>query len=139
MAGPPKSYLTFRVARRDLAIEASQVRAILPLSDLIPVPRARPGIIGVVRIAGRIANVVDARARLQLPPWRRGKQRKIVVLSQAEHRAAFIADRVCDVVRYADRSLHRGMLRGEGRNRTLVHFDQIVKDSDFAEIWAVIP
>jgi chemotaxis signal transduction protein len=137
VAGPPKSYLTFRVARKDLAIEASQVRAIVPMNGLIHLPRARPGILGVVLVAGHIVNVVDATERLQLPPWRRGKQRQIVVLGEAGKCAAFIADRVCDVVRYSGRNLSRGMLRGEGRNRTLVHFDQIVRESDFAEIWSL--
>jgi chemotaxis signal transduction protein len=139
VAGAPKSYLTFRVARKDLAIEAACVQAILPLRDLISVPGARPGVLGVVRIAGRMANVVDAVTRLQLPPWRRGKQPWIVVLGTDGNYAAFIADRVCDVVRYANRDLNNGVLRGEGRNRTLVQFDQIVREKDFTEIWAVIP
>ncbi|MSV36129.1 MAG: hypothetical protein EXQ47_11130 [Bryobacterales bacterium] len=139
MASPPKSYLTFRVARKDLAIEAGCVQAILPLSDLIPVPSARPGILGVVRSAGGVINVVDAAERLQLPAWRRGIRPRIVVLAAGWNCVAFIADRVCDVVPYADRDLSRGLLRGEGRNRTLLHFDQIVREDDFTEIWAVIP
>lgn len=139
MAGAPRPYLTFRVARKELAIDAACVQAILPLSDLVPVHGVRPGILGVVRIAGNVVNVVDAAARLQLPPWRRGQQPRIVVLSTGAARAAFIADRVCDVVRYADRNLSRGVLRGEGRDRLLVHFDQIVRENDLAEIWAVIP
>lgn len=139
MAGAPKPYLTFRVARKELAIEAACVQAILPLNDLIPVTGVRPGILGVVRIAGNVVNVVDAAARLQLPPWRRGKQPRIVVLSTGVARAAFIADRVCNVVRYTDRNLNHGVLRGEGRDRLLIHFDQIVREGDFAEIWAVIP
>ena len=108
-------------------------------SDLIPVPHARPGVLGVVRIAERMVNVVDASVRLRLPPWRRGKQPRIVVVAEGEKIAAFVADRVCDVVRYADRNLDNGVLRGTGRARTLVHFDQIMKESDFAEIWTVIP
>lgn len=139
MAGASKTYLTFRVARKELAIDAACVGAILPLSDLIPVTGARSGILGVARVAGGVINVVDAAARLQLPAWRRGKQPRIVVLSRGASRAAFIADRVCDAVRYADRNLSRGILRGEGRDRLLIHFDQIVRESDFAEIWAVIP
>ncbi len=139
MAGAPKAYLTFRVARKELAIDAARVRAILPLSDMIPVAGVRPGILGVLRIAGDVVNVVDAAARLQLPPWRRGKQPRIVVLSTGVARAAFIADRVCNVVYYADRNLSGGVLRGEGRDRLLIHFDQIVRETDFADIWAVIP
>ena len=127
------------MARKELAIDAACVGAILPLNDLIPVTGVRPGILGVVRVAGGVINVVDAAARLQLPPWRRGKQPRIVVLNRGVAQAAFIADRICEVVRYADRNLIGGVLRGEGRDRLLIHFDQIVKESDFVEIWAVIP
>ena len=139
MAGAPKSYLTFRVAGKELAVEAACVRAILPLNDLIPVSGARPGILGVVRRAGDVINVVDASERLRLPAWRHGSRPKIVVLGAGGNCVAFIADRVCDVVRYADRDLSNGLLRGEGRARKLIRFDQIVRESDFAEIWAVIP
>lgn len=139
VAGARKDYLTFRVARKDLAIDAKYVRAILPLSDLIPVAGARPEILGVVRIAGSVINVVDAAARLRLPVWSRGKQPRIIVLGTNAASAAFVADRVCNVVSYADRNLSGKFLRGEGRERMLIGFDQIVQESDLAEIWAVIP
>ena len=139
MAGAPKLYLTFRVARKELAIDAACVLAIVPLGELIPLRQTRPDVVGVVQIAGEVINVVDAAARLQLPPWRHGKQPRIVVLCRGTANAAFIADRVCDVVPYADRNLRRGVLRGKGRDRLLIRFDQIVRESDFAEIWAVIP
>jgi chemotaxis signal transduction protein len=82
-------------------MEAAQVRGILPLSELVFVPRARHGLLGVVTISGQTVNVIDLSAKLRLPASRPGSQPKIVVLEvTAEHRqylAGFIADRVSDV------------------------------------------
>ena len=143
MAGARKSYLTFRVARKDLAVEAAQVRGILPLGELVRVPRARPGLIGVVTLHGRVVNVVDLAAKLQLPPCRPGSQPKIVVLevsvNDGGNLAGFVADRVSDVVVYGPRDLCAGVLRGAGRPRRLIDFNRMVSASDVTEVWAVIP
>jgi len=143
VAGAPKPYLTFRVARQDLAIEAGQVRGILPLRELVRVPRARPGLVGVVTLQGAVVNVVDLAAKLQLAPSRPGSQPKVVIVEvlagDQRSMAGFIADRVSDVVTYSARDLRGGILRGSGRPRRLVDFSQIVSDDDVAEMWAVIP
>ena len=49
----PKSYLTFRVARQDLAMEAARVRGILPLSELVLLPGVRTGLLGIASHAER--------------------------------------------------------------------------------------
>jgi chemotaxis signal transduction protein len=140
---PPKRYLTFRVARADLAVEAEQVRGILPFGELVRVPRARPGLLGVVTFSGRVVNVVDLAAKLHLPRSRPGTQPKIVVLrvpqGQSESLAGFVADRVSDVVLYAARNLRNGVLHGSGRPRHIVDFSRVVSGNDVAEMWAVTP
>src|SRR5437868_1225249 len=80
VAGAPKSYLTFRVARQDLAMESAQVRGIVPLSEFVPLPRVRPGLLGVIALNGRLVNVIDLSSKLRLPACRPGSQPKIVVL-----------------------------------------------------------
>jgi chemotaxis signal transduction protein len=143
VAHPPKPYLTFRLARTELAVDAAQVRGILPYGELVRVPHARSGLLGVVTVSGRIVNVMDLAAKLRLPPCRPAFQPKIVVLKvpigSDEHVAGFVADRVCDVVIYAARDLRKGVLHGAGRPRHLIDFSQIVTDRDVNEVWALIP
>ena len=142
MAGAPKSYLTFRVARQDLAIEAACVRGILPLTELVPMPCARPGLLGVASMNGRVVNVIDLSAKLRLPSSRPGSQPKIVIFEIAigggQHMAGFVADRVSNVVVYRARNLHEGILRGIGRPRRLIDFAQMVTEDDLAGLWAFI-
>jgi chemotaxis signal transduction protein len=148
VAGASKSYLTFRVAGKDLAVEAAHVRGILPLSELVRMPCERPGFLGIVNLSGRVANVIDLAARLHLPASRPGSQPKIVVLEVAagdpshgdhSHMTGFVADRVSGVVTYRARALHNGILRGIGRPRTLIDFAQLVTGDDMAGMWAFSP
>jgi hypothetical protein len=76
----PKPYLTFRVARKDLAMEAGRVRGILPYSELEPMPGMHPGLLGITSLQGHLIGVIDLRSKLRLLPASRGSQPKIVVL-----------------------------------------------------------
>ncbi|MEO8049939.1 MAG: chemotaxis protein CheW [Acidobacteriota bacterium] len=143
MGNSPKSYLTFRVARQDLALEAALVRGILPLSDLEPAVSGRTGLLGITSLKGQVVCVIDLRSRLQLPHAGQGSQPKIVVLELTEgsrqHLLGFVADRISDVVLYRDRDLRSGALRGKGRPRRLVEFDRLVSKNELAALWALSP
>ena len=133
-----KQYLTFRVARQDLALDSERVRAILSIEDLRPLASTRPGVIGVVTLAGRSIVVVDLRARLNLPAANVGAQRQIVVVEAAGgHLAGFVADRVSDVIRYRSRDLRNGILHGIGRPRRVVEVDHVVDEDDLVRLWTV--
>lgn len=124
-------------------MEAARVRGILPLSELVWMPDARPGLLGVVTLNGRLVNVIDLPSRLRLPASRPGSQPKIVVLEvtagDRRYLAGFIADRVSGVVVYPARDLNKGILRGTGRPRRLIDFSQFVSEEDVAGIWALSP
>jgi chemotaxis signal transduction protein len=139
----PKPYLTFRVARKDLAMEAGRVRGILPYSELEPMPGMHPGLLGITSLQGHLIGVIDLRTKLRLPPAGRGSQPKIVVLEVTSgdrpQLAGFVADRISDVVVYRDRDLRSGALRGKGRPRKLVDFDRLVTEGEMAGLWALTP
>jgi chemotaxis signal transduction protein len=134
----PKDYLTFRLARRDLAVDSLRVRGILPLAELTPVPSARQGIIGIANYSGRPVVVIDLRLRLNLTAASQGVQQKIVVVeATGGHLAGFVADRVANIVRYRSRDLRAGVLRGTGRRRTLVEVDEVVSEDDLVRLWSL--
>ncbi len=133
-----KEYLTFRVSRKDMALDAARVRAILPIEELIPVPSTRPGVVGMVNLTSGSAMVVDLGARLNLPAGAPGPQRRVVVVEAAEGRlAGFVVDRVSDVIRYRSRDLRNGVLHGIGRARRVVEVDQVVNEDDLDRLWSI--
>jgi chemotaxis signal transduction protein len=142
VANAPKSYLTFRLAGQDLAMEAARVRAILPPSELLSLA-ARTGLLGVTTLKGQTVAVLDLCSKLGLPQAGPSPRPKIVVLEVfaegCPHLAGFVADRVSDVVTYRQRDLCNGVLKGKGRPRRLIDFDCLVKEEDLAGLWSVSP
>jgi chemotaxis signal transduction protein len=117
-------------------MEAACIRGILPLTDLEPVAPGRLGLLGLTSFKGRTVSVVDLRTRLGLAHAGQGSAPKIVVLEftagTRQHLLGFVADRISDVVIYRDRDLRSGALRGKGRPRKLVDFDQLVREDELA-------
>ena len=124
-------------------MEAACVRAILPLTDLIAMPRARSGLLGAAGVNGRVVNVIDLCKKLHLPPSRPGSQPKIVVfeltVGDSEHWVGFIADRVSGVAKYRASPNANGMLRGQGRPRRLIDFKRLVTEADISAAWVLSP
>ena len=117
-------------------MEAARIRGILPLTELEPAAAGHSGLLGLTSLKGQMVGVIDLRTRLGLPHASQGNQPKIVVLEMTagarQHLLGFVADRISDVVVYRDRDLRSGALRGKGRPRRLVDFDQLVSENELA-------
>src|ERR1700733_1248797 len=124
-------------------MEAACIRGILPLTDLEPASAGRKGLLGLTSLKGQMVGVIDLRTRLGLAHAGQGSQPKIVVLEltagSRQHLLGFVADRISDVVVYRDRDLRSGALRGKGRSRKLVDFDQLVGENELATLGVVSP
>ena len=124
-------------------MEADCIRGILPLTDLEPAVAGRTGLLGLTSLKGQMVSVIDLRTRLGLPNAGQGSAPKIVVLELTagtrQHLLGFVADRISDVVVYRDRDLRSGALRGKGRPRKLVDFDQLVTENDLAGLCLLSP
>lgn len=117
-------------------MEAACIRGILPVTNLEPAAAGRSGLLGITSLKGQVVGVIDLRTRLGLPHTGQGSQPKIVVLELTagthQQLLGFVADRISDVVVYRDRDLRSGALRGKGRPRKLVDFDQLVSETELA-------
>ena len=124
-------------------MEAACIRGILPLTDLEPAAAGRSGLLGLTSLKGQMVGVIDLRSKLGLSHAAQGSAPKIVVLELTagtrQHLLGFVADRISDVVVYRERDLRSGALRGKGRPRKLVDFDQLVGENELAALWAVSP
>jgi chemotaxis signal transduction protein len=127
-------YLTFRAARLELACDASSVRGILPISELVALAGVRPELLGVATTSGRQIAVFDLCAKLHLPCPGQGRQILVVeiIVNSRSHWTGFVVDRVSDMLTYRARDLRRGSLHGQGRTRKLVDFNPLVSESELA-------
>jgi len=124
-------------------MEAACIRGILPLTDLEPTAAGPSGLLGITSLQGQVVGVIDLRSRLQLPHAGQGSRPKIVILELTagtrQHLLGFVADRISDLVVYRDRDLRSGALRGKGRPRKLIDFDQLVSENELASLWSLSP
>ena len=124
-------------------MEAGCIRGILPLTDLEPAAAGRRGFLGLTSLKGQIVGVIDLRIKLGLTHVGQGSAPKIVVLELTtgarQHLVGFVADRISDVVIYRDRDLRSGALRGKGRPRKLVHFDQLFSEGELVGLCVLSP
>ena len=122
-------------------MEAACIRGILPLADLEPASVGRSGLLGLTSLKGQMVRVIDLRTRLGLSHAGQGNQPKIVVLAltagSRQQLLGFVAGRISDVVIYRNRDLRSGALRGKGRPRKLIDFDQLINENELAELWAL--
>jgi chemotaxis signal transduction protein len=67
------TYLTFRVARQEFAMDAARVRALIPPHQMTKLEVAHPWLLGFAPAQGRDVPVVDLRAKLGLAPGSHGR------------------------------------------------------------------
>lgn len=91
--------LSFRLGEEVYAVLVKDVREVLRIRDLTPVPNAPSYLVGVTSLRGAVLPVIDLCKRLGLTTGVRDEKSRIVVASSGEEDAGLIVDRVTGVVR----------------------------------------
>jgi purine-binding chemotaxis protein CheW len=91
---------TFRLADLHVGIDIDRVREVLAAPAVTPVPLAPPAVSGLINLRGQILTVVDARARLSLPPASADRSTHVIVELAGEVVSVVVdtEDEVVDVV-----------------------------------------
>jgi chemotaxis signal transduction protein len=131
-------YLTLRVGRQELAIDASRVRGILPASDLVAVDIPDSNVCGFASTLGREFPVIDLRKRLKIAPGSRGRLPCIVVI-EGSGLLGFLADCVSEIVTVREQEIRSGVIRRNGRSRRVLDPDSIVTEQELTALWRPNP
>ncbi|WP_299815499.1 chemotaxis protein CheW [uncultured Jannaschia sp.] len=95
------TYLTFDLGKQTLGLEVSNVREILDMRKITPLPNAPHEVQGVVDVRGASVPVIDLKARLGIPSIEGGEDTRIVVIEVVEGETrkplGILADRVRNV------------------------------------------
>ena len=99
-------YLTVRLGCDQFGIAIGQVREIVRLSQITPVPRMAPHIRGIINLRGRLVPLVDLRLRLGLDATELGDRTCVVVVQlsgpdEANNLFGLLADAVGEVATVA--------------------------------------
>jgi purine-binding chemotaxis protein CheW len=91
--------LSFRMGGEEYAVTVDDVREVLKLRDLTPVPNTPGYILGVTSLRGIMLPVIDLCKRLGLTPGVRDDKSRIIVVNPAEEDVGLMVDRVTGVLR----------------------------------------
>jgi chemotaxis-related protein WspB len=92
-------FLKFRIGDEDYALDAQQIVEILPLLDVTRVPRAPPGIAGLVNYRGTPVPVVDLSEMTIGRPARPHISTRLILVRYGENLLGLIAERATETMR----------------------------------------
>jgi len=125
-------YLTFRVARRDFAMDAGRVRALLPAHDMVPLETPSGYILGFSSLRGVEFPVIDLPRKLRIASGAQGREPYIIAVDVASPHGGqivgFIADRLSDVVTIREHDIREGVLHAHGRPRRVFDPDVLADE-----------
>jgi purine-binding chemotaxis protein CheW len=91
--------LGFMLSDEQYALDILEVKEIVRLHTITPVPRSPLWIKGIVTLRGVIVPIFDLRSRLGLAEIEYGPDTRIVVVYRGEELAGLIVDRITQVMR----------------------------------------
>jgi chemotaxis signal transduction protein len=102
-----RELLTLQLDGTPYAIPVERVREIVRVSQVTPVPRVPPSVLGVIALRGEVVQVVDLRMRLGLRASELGRRSRIIVLHGEDDRVAgVLVDAVEAVLRVSEDAIH---------------------------------
>jgi purine-binding chemotaxis protein CheW len=91
--------LGFMLSDEQYALDILEVKEIVRLHAITPVPRSQPWLKGIVTLRGIIVPIFDLRIRLGLAEAEHGPDTRIVVVYRGEEFAGLIVDSITQVMR----------------------------------------
>ncbi len=91
--------LAFKLGREMYAVPIAQVREVMKLWAITPVPNSPGHVLGVTTLRGAVLPVIDLCRILGIPEGQRGEKSRIVVASINDERTGIVVDRVEGVIR----------------------------------------
>ncbi len=91
--------LGFMLSDEQYALDILEIKEIVRLHAITPVPRSAPWLKGIVTLRGVIVPIFDLRSRLGLVEIEYGPESRIIVVYRGEEFAGLIVDRITQVIR----------------------------------------
>lgn len=95
---PVIQLVTFKLQEETYGINVMQVREVLRITEIAPVPGAPPYVLGIINLRGNVVTVIDTRSRFGLPIKERDDASRIVIIESEKQVVGILVDSVAEVV-----------------------------------------
>ena len=139
----------FRLTGEEFGLEIGQVREIIRMQDVTPMPKAPQFIEGVINLRGQIIAVMDLTKRFGLKKTDRTEKTRIVVTEVKDKTVGLIVDEVPEVLRISEDAIDptpemiesqinsefiRGVGKLEERLIILLDVDKIMSSEEIKQV-----
>ncbi len=97
--------VAFKLEREEFAVSIHQVREVLKMTPVTPLPQSAQFIEGVINLRGEIIPVVDLRKRFEMPAGERNEQTRIIIVEIEDSDVGIIVDSVTEVLRLPSKAM----------------------------------
>lgn len=91
--------VVFRLANEEFGLDISQVREIIRMQEVTPMPKAPEFITGVLNLRGQIVAVMDLAQRFGIKDSLRTDVTRIIIVEVGDSKIGLIVDEVPEVIR----------------------------------------
>lgn len=149
-------YLTFQIGTEEFAVKVLQVREIIGVQEITPVPQTPSFVKGVTNLRGKVIPIIDLRLKFGLPESEYG-QRTCIVITQVQRDAdkfvmGMVVDGVSEVLSIAEAEIEPtpdfgdgtvapyllGMAKVKDKVKIVLDIDRVLTASDVVKIGSIV-
>ena len=112
--------VAFKLEKEEFAVDIHQVRKVLKMTRVTPLPQSAHYIEGLINLRGEVIPVVDLRKRFELPEGERSEQTRIIIVEIQDSNVGLIVDSVTEVLRFSSSAIQPPPARIAGTRTDLI-------------------
>lgn len=94
-----RQLVVFRLVEEEFGVEIENVKEIVRLPDITPIPRSPDYVAGICNLRGNVLPVIDTRARFDLKPGASTDHTRLLVVETGGAQTSLVVDSVREVMR----------------------------------------
>lgn len=128
---PQQQWATFLLAQELYGINVMQVKEVLRLTEIAPVPGAVHYIVGIINLRGNVITVIDTRALFGLEPTEHSNDSRIIVIELEDQVIGMLVDSVAEVIYLRQSEIERAPSVGTDESSKFIsgvsyHNDELI-------------
>ena len=112
--------VVFVLAKEEFACNIADVREVLKMIRITPLPRSLDFVEGVINLRGEVIPVIDLRKRFNLPSVERTDESRIIIVEVEERMVGLTVDSVSEVIRLSNKQIQEAPNHVAGEQTNLI-------------------
>ncbi len=100
-----RSYVEFLLNGREFAVPLEDVREIIALPDITPLPMASANVRGMINLRGDVLPVVDLDSRLGSYTEKKGERNEVLILNMEGYSLGVVVEQAQQVVEFDEEDI----------------------------------